>query len=106
MTDQQFDFPLAERSDRTARPADPGQTIAAVIAVTRREWISPRPAMPAPEETVLKRARFAHPLVRYIFDSKRNSSWRARVERQGREHSAEQYADPERAPGQRRLEPV
>ncbi|MBE0620446.1 MAG: hypothetical protein IH605_07640 [Burkholderiales bacterium] len=106
MTDQKRAVPAADRADRSARPTELRQTIAAVIAVTRREWISQMPAMPAPEETALKRARFAHPLVRYIFDSKRNSSWRARVGRQGRKQSAERFADPDCAPGRRRLEPV
>ena len=65
MIDQEMDLPVAERLDRLdrmARPADIGQTIAAIIAITRREWMSQGHASPAPDETAPNRTRFAHPL--------------------------------------------
>jgi hypothetical protein len=42
MFDQEMNWPLANRAngfDRMARPADMGQSIAAIIAMTKSEWI-------------------------------------------------------------------
>ncbi len=93
MIDQEMDFPVAGRVHRVARQTDARQTIAAIIATPRREWLSQRPASPAVADTALNRPQLAHPLVRYIFDSKRSRSWRARVERQGQIQSVERSAD-------------
>jgi hypothetical protein len=46
----EMNLPDANRSDGfdpMARPADIGQAIAAVIAITRREWMAQEPASPA-----------------------------------------------------------
>ena len=42
MIDQEMNLPLANGSNglnRMARPADIGQTIATIIAITKREWM-------------------------------------------------------------------
>ena len=74
MIDQEMDLPVAERLDRMGRPADIGQTVAAIIAITRREWMGQGQASPAPDETAVNRPRFAHPLFRFALDAKRSSS--------------------------------
>jgi hypothetical protein len=101
MIDQEMDLPVPERLDRLdrmARPAEIGQTIVAIIAITRREWMSQERESPAPDETGVNRTRFAHPLVRFALDAKRSSSWRARADRQARIQSVERFADLERTP--------
>ncbi len=53
MIDQEMNLPLANGSNglnRMARPADIGQTIAAIIAITHREWLSQEQASPALDE--------------------------------------------------------
>ncbi len=53
MIDQEMNSPLANRSDgsgRMARHAEIGQTIADIIAITKREWMSQEPASPALDE--------------------------------------------------------
>lgn len=65
MIDQEVDIQVADRIvrlERIVRPADDGRIIAAIIATTRREWMSPASAAPAAEEAEVNRARFAHPL--------------------------------------------
>ena len=89
MIDQETDFAVA---GRTARLADAGQIIAAIIATTRREWMSQGRASPAPEECAENCTRFAHPLIRLALDAKHSSSWRARAERQERIKSVELFA--------------
>ncbi len=106
MTDQNRNALLAGRADRTAQPAEATLIIATIIAITRREWISQEPASSAPEEAALNHPRLAHPLVRYILDSKRSNSWRARAGQQGRKQSPERLADVDCVPRQRRPEPV
>jgi hypothetical protein len=106
MIDQEMDFPVADRVHRVGRPTDARQTIAAIIATTRREWLSQKRASPAATEVALDRPRLAHPLVRYAFDSKRSSSWRARADRQGRIQTVERLADPDCALEGRTPEPV
>jgi len=47
---EEMNLPFANRSDgfdRMARPADIEQTIATIIATTRREWMSQAPVSPA-----------------------------------------------------------
>lgn len=94
-------LPVAERLDRAhrmARPTGVGQTIAAIIATTRREWMSQGRASPAPDEAGVDRARFAHPLIRIALDATRSSSWRARADRQERIQSVDRFADLDRTP--------
>lgn len=53
MIEQEMHLPLASRSDglnRTAQPADIGQAIAVIIAITKSEWISQGRASPALDE--------------------------------------------------------
>jgi len=103
MIDQEMDLPVA---GRVARLTDVGQTIAAIIATTRREWMSQGRASPAPDESAADRARLAHPLIRFALDAKRSSSWRARADRQERIQSVERFADQDCTPGARTLESV
>lgn len=74
MTDRKTDasFPgCLDPLSRTARTVDMERAIAAIVATTRREWMSPRPASHAAEASAAKRARLAHPLIRYSLDAKR-----------------------------------
>jgi len=99
MIDQEMDLPVAkrlersERLDRMALPADIGQAAAAIIAITRHEWMSQGHVSPAPDDTTVNRTHFAHPLLRFALDAKRSSAWRARASRQGRTQSAERFPD-------------
>lgn len=64
MIDQQMHWPFAIRSDaadRTRRPADIGQTLAAIVAITKSEWMAQRHATPDLGEMAVNRNRFAHP---------------------------------------------
>ena len=81
MIDQEMNLPVR---DRTA-PHNDGirQATAAIISITRREWMAQRLAPAAPDEVAANRARYAHPLIRFALDAKRISVWRARAERQG-----------------------
>jgi hypothetical protein len=98
MTDRETDLPAPERLGRPARPADIEKALAAIVATTRREWMSQEPAPPAPDDTVVKRARLAHPLVRFALDAKRSTVWRARIGRQAWIRSVVQFAELERTP--------
>jgi hypothetical protein len=99
MIEQKMNLPVPTRTDRTApQNDDVGQAIAAIIAITRREWMSPEPGSPANDETVSNRARSAHPLIRFALDAKRRSSWRARIGRQGWIQSVVQFAELDRTP--------
>lgn len=85
MIDQEMGVPVPVRLDRPqrpARPADMAQALAAIIVITRREWMSRCAASPAPDDAVVKRGRFAHPLIRFALDEKRSTAWRARIGRQ------------------------
>jgi hypothetical protein len=73
MIDQEIDLSVAERMERRSRPADIEQAAAAIIATTRREWMSQGHASPAPDESALNCARFTHPLLRFALDAKRSS---------------------------------
>lgn len=95
MIDQETDIRVADRIDRLermAQPADVGQVIAAIIATTRREWMSPGRGSPATDEAAVNRAGSAHPLIRFALDAKRISIWRARADRQGLPQSVEPSA--------------
>ena len=70
MIDQNMHFLVAGRMDPLN---DIGQNLAAIIATTRREWMSQGHASPAPDESALKCARFTHPLLRFALDAKRSS---------------------------------
>ncbi len=96
MIDQEMDLPVPKRGGRLARPADIEQALAAIVATTRREWMSREPASPVPDETVVKRARFAHPLIRFALDAKRSTTWRARIGRQAWIQSVVQLAESDR----------
>ena len=101
MIDQEMNLPAPgslEPSDRLVRTADIGQALAAVLATTRREWMSPRPESPAPDEAAVNRVRFAHPLIRFALDAKRSNSWRARIGRQAWIQSVVQLAELDRTP--------
>ena len=52
MIDQKMDYPVTDRTDRMdriARPVDIGQSMAAIIAITRREWMAHARAPIAPD---------------------------------------------------------
>lgn len=54
MIDQEMNLPVANRSDglnRTSRLADIGQIVAAIIAITKSEWMLQAQASPALNET-------------------------------------------------------
>ena len=71
MIEQETDLPLA---DRMQRLTDLGHTLAAIIAITRRDWLPQEHAFPASEETVVDRARCEHPLSRFALNAKRSCS--------------------------------
>jgi hypothetical protein len=96
MIDQEMEWPIAGRpgpAERKAQPTDVGPTIAAIIAITRREWMLHGSVSPALEDAV-NRPRFAHPLIGFAPDAKRSDARRAR-------HSAGADAMPgaDRGPG-------
>jgi hypothetical protein len=94
--DQKTNLPVPARTDRKApQNDDVGQAIAAIIAITRREWMSPGGGSPATDETVANCARSAHPLIRFALDAKRISTWRARADRQGLLQSVDRFANPD-----------
>ena len=59
MIEPQRDLP---RVDRMERPIDMAEALAAVIAITRRDWLAQDHACAAPGDTVIDRARYGHPL--------------------------------------------
>ncbi len=71
MIDQEIHRPFA---DRMARSPDVAQTIAAIIAKTRHEWTSQRPASVSPDETVVERTRPARPWLRLAQGGRRWSA--------------------------------
>ena len=94
MIDQELNWPAR---DRTAPRNDAiGQAIAAIVAITRREWMAQGLAPVTPDEAAADRARYAHPLIRFALDAKRSSAWRARAERQGWLRNVEQLESSER----------
>ena len=102
MIDQEMEAPVPMRLDRPhrlARPADMMQALAVIIVITRREWMSPCAASPAPDDAVVKRARFAHPLIRFALDAKRSTTWRARIGRQTSIQGVVSLAKLEQTPG-------
>jgi hypothetical protein len=77
MIDQEMKLPFADRPDgldRTAWPADMAKTIAAIIAVTRSEWMSQGQASPALDEMETDRARIVHPQFGLALDAKQTGS--------------------------------
>ncbi|HUX25247.1 MAG TPA: hypothetical protein VMV87_11585 [Burkholderiales bacterium] len=95
MIDQETSLPVPQR---TASQRDGvAQAIAAIIVITRREWLSPVSGPPVSGDAAVDRARIAHPLIRFALDAKRAGAWRARAARQGWLQSVERIADPERA---------
>ena len=96
MIEQKMNLPVPTGADRTAAQSDDvGQAIAAIIAITRREWMSPGRGAPATDETVANHARSAHPLIRFALDAKRISMWRARADRQELPQSVDRFANPD-----------
>ena len=73
------------------------QAIAAIIVITRREWLAPASGPAVYGDVAVNSARIAHPVIRFALDAKRTSAWRARAARQGWLQSAEPIADPESA---------
>jgi hypothetical protein len=92
MIDQELNFPV--RGPTAPRNNGIGQAIAAIIAITRREWMAQGLA---PDEVAADRARYAHPLIRFALDAKRSSAWRVRAERQGWLQSVERLESSDRA---------
>ena len=81
MIDQEMEWPIAGRlrpAQRKAQLTDVGLSMAAIIAITRREWMLQGSVSPALDEAAVNRPRFAHPLVRFALDAKRSNAWRAR----------------------------
>jgi hypothetical protein len=61
MTDEKMDLPIANRSgglNRSARPADFGTSIAAIIAITKSEWMAQEQTSSAVNE--MQARRFPH----------------------------------------------
>lgn len=87
-----------ERLSRTAQSADIREALAAVLATTRREWMSQLPASPAADELVVKRSRVAHPSIMYSPDAKRGAAWSARNGRQERIDRLVRFAEPDNTP--------
>jgi hypothetical protein len=101
MIDQEMDWPASERLarlDQLTRRVDMAQALAAIIATTRRDWMSPVTASSAPDGTAVSRGRLAHPLIRFALDAKRGSVWRARIGRQRWIQSVVQLAQLDRTP--------
>ena len=71
MIDQVMDLPLADRMDRLT---DMGQTLAAIIAMTRRDWLPQEHAFPSPDETAFNSARCEHPLSKPALNPQRDCS--------------------------------
>ncbi len=77
MIDQDMDSSAAEPLDWLdwmARPVDIEHTAAAIIAISRREWLSQGHASPSPDETVVDRTRLQHSLFILALDAKRSCS--------------------------------
>jgi len=95
MIDHETSLPVLQR---TASQEDGvAQAIAAIVVITRREWLSPASGPPVTGDAAANRARIAHPLIRFAVDAKRAGAWRARAARQGWLQSVERVADPESA---------
>lgn len=71
MIDQEIQWPFFYRMERSP---DVAQTIAAVIAKTRHEWASQRPASASSDEATVERTRPARPLLRL---ARGGNSWGA-----------------------------
>jgi hypothetical protein len=71
MIEQETDLPLA---DRMERPTGMRQTLAAIIAITRRDWLPQEHASPASDRPVDNRARCERPLSRLALNAKRSCS--------------------------------
>ncbi len=65
MIEQKTQFPIAGQADRAGRPADARQAVAAIIAVTRREWLAQGRAAHASAEAAARRPRPAQPSIRF-----------------------------------------
>jgi len=95
MIEQKTSLPFRRRA--TQQKDDIARAIAAIIVITRREWLSPVSGPPVSGDAAVDRARIAHPLARFALDAKRAGAWRARAARQGWLQSVERIADPESA---------
>jgi hypothetical protein len=95
MIDQKTSLPVVQG---TASQQDGmADAIAAIIVITRREWLSPASGALAPGDATVNHASTAHPLIRFALDGKRAGAWRARAARQRWLQSVENIADPESA---------
>jgi len=95
MIDQETSLPFIQG---TASQQDGmADAIAAIIVITRREWLSPASVALVPGDATVNRAGTAHPLIRFALDGKRAGAWRARAARQSCLQSVENMADPESA---------
>jgi len=95
MIDQDIRFPAVGRQEQKA---DIERIIAAIIATTRREWLSRGCEPLAQDRSDGNWNRLAHPMIRFAFDPKRINLWRARVDRQAPLPSARQLARLDGAP--------
>jgi len=92
MDDEEMGFAAAGQA-WMAWPTDVEQTAVAVIARTRREWASRGNPSPAPDETDVDRAGFAHPLFRLALDANSSRSGRARgIRARSRRRVTRQFA--------------
>jgi hypothetical protein len=66
MIESEMDWPLADRIERLT---DMEQTLAAIIAITRSDWLPRERASPSPDETGVDRARCEHLLFRLAWNS-------------------------------------
>lgn len=71
--------------------------IAAIIVITRREWLSQASGALAPGDATVNRAGTAHPLIRFALDGKRANAWRARAARRRWLRCVDSIADPKSA---------
>jgi hypothetical protein len=102
MINQEMNLPLAERFDLMARPADIGQTIAAITAITRREWMSRGPVALAIDELAADRSRLTHPTFSIASGAERGRFWRAPADQQGRTQDLEPTAKLDHIPDRAR----
>lgn len=101
MIDQQMDAAVPGRLDplsRPARPVDMEQAVAAIVAITRREWMSPRSVKADGDDATVNRPRSAHPLTRFSLDAERHIAWRARIGREAWVRNVVQFAKLKRTP--------
>ena len=70
MIEQKTPFPAAGHARGAGRPADASQAVAAIIAITRREWLAQGGDARAPAAAAAGRPQPAPPSIRFAPDAK------------------------------------